>query len=162
VLEQIQAGRVLLRLVQGLHLRGYQRLRIAPGMAPSGLHWRCAITAVTNIRRSHGAEIASRKIPTEHYSSSSGRTYFGWDDSAHADPDRLAERFIARFPELVAEARGRDWAYVGWYTEMMNLTYPASLPIAYADYELPAALMTAVGDGASELTIPLPPPGEAD
>jgi hypothetical protein len=161
-LEQIHAGRVLLRLVQSLHLRGYQRLRIAPGMSASGAHWRCEITPVTNIRRSHGAEIASRKLPVQHYSSASGNTYFGWEDAPHADPDRLAERFIASFPELTTGGRGRDWAYVGWFTEMMNLTYPTSLPIAYADYELPAAHMTAVGARASEIEIPLPPPGEAD
>src|SRR5438445_11614927 len=35
------ACRLLLLMVAELHRRGYQQLRIAPYMSPSGMHWRC-------------------------------------------------------------------------------------------------------------------------
>ncbi len=42
-----------LRLLQGLrHLfrQGYHQLRILPGMSPSGMHWRIAVTTADNLR----------------------------------------------------------------------------------------------------------------
>ena len=49
-----RSQRVLL-MVHELHKLSYQRLRIAPGMSPSGMHWRCSVTHVGNIKRTHGA-----------------------------------------------------------------------------------------------------------
>lgn len=37
------ACRRLLEMVQVLHLQGYERLRINPGMSPSGCYWRCEL-----------------------------------------------------------------------------------------------------------------------
>jgi len=56
---EYRAYRKVLRMVTELHVRGYQRLRIAPGMAPSGCSWRCSITPATNISSRHGARILS-------------------------------------------------------------------------------------------------------
>ena len=39
--------RKVLRMVSELHLRGYQRLRIAPGMSPSG--WNLNILETSNL-----------------------------------------------------------------------------------------------------------------
>jgi len=58
--------RNVLRLVTELHVRGYQRVRIAPGMAPSGVHWRCAITPSANISRQHGARLIAWDTLTVH------------------------------------------------------------------------------------------------
>ena len=156
-----QPQRNVLRLVQSLHLRGYQRLRIAPSMSPSGMHWRCAITPVSNILRAHGAMLAHHDRLAAHYTSADGRAYFGWTDATHQGPDRLAEWFVARFPEIAEAGRGSDWLYAGWYVEMLHLTYPASFPIAFADWETPANCLATVGD-AGPARVPLPPPGEAD
>ncbi len=156
-----QAQRSVLRLVQALHVRGYQRLRIVPGMSPSGMHWRCNITPVTNILRTHGAMPADYSRLTAHYSSADERDYFGWKDARHGDPDRLAELFLARLPDIAEAGCGSDWLYAGWYIEMLHLTYSAAFPIAYADWELPADCLTTVGDGEA-VRVPLPPPGEAD
>lgn len=155
-----RAERNVLRLVQSLHLRGYQRLRIAPAMAPSGGYWRCTITPVSNILRTHGARTADFDRLTAHYSSGAEREYFGWSDAKHASPDRLAELFTSRFPAIAEAGRGSDWLYAGWYIEMLHLTYPTSLPIADADWETPHDCLVTVGDPA-DVRIPLPPPGEA-
>jgi hypothetical protein len=42
--------RKALLMVGELHVRGYQRLRIAPGMSASGCYWRCSVTPAAHIR----------------------------------------------------------------------------------------------------------------
>ena len=150
--------RKVLRIVTELHIRGYQRLRIAPGMSPSGCHWRCSITPATNISRQHGAQMESWDRLAAHYSSGQEKKYFGWEDAAHVSSSGLAELFIDRFPEIAEAGRGSDWLYVGWYLEMLHLTYPDSLPIAYADWDLPKGCLASTG-GKHDVRIPLPPPG---
>ena len=101
--------RKVLRLVSELHLRGYQCLRIAPGMSSSGMYWRCSITPVANILASHGAQLQDwEKAAT--YSSGMERNYFNWNDAAHCTPNQLAEMFIARFPEIAAAGYGPAWS----------------------------------------------------
>lgn len=148
-------------MVAELHVRGYQRLRIAPGMSPSGTSWRCAITPASNILRSHGARLGRLEGVTAHYTSGNGRQYFGWNDAEHALPDRLAELFVVRFPEIAAAAYGEDWLYAGWYQHMMHATYPNAFPIAYADYMEDAPRLFMVGGANGRQEISAPPGGEA-
>lgn len=153
------AQRKVLRLVHELHVRGYQRIRIAPGMSASGLHWRCSITPVTNIARSHGARAVDHDQLTARYTSADRCEYFGWKDAAHLSPSRLANLFVSRYPEIAAAGRGRDWLYVGWYVEMLHFTYPDAFPYAYSDWDDPDDHLPTVG--GRDLRLPLPPPGEA-
>src|SRR4051794_14818400 len=87
--------RNILRLVNELHVRGCQRVRIAPGMAPSGVHWRCTVTPVSNISRQHGARLIAWDTLAANYSSSQEREYFGWPSAPHATPSRRADLFVA-------------------------------------------------------------------
>jgi hypothetical protein len=50
-------------MVGELHELGFQRLRVSPGMAPTGMHWRCTITSVDNIQPRHGALIVNWDDP---------------------------------------------------------------------------------------------------
>lgn len=152
------AYRKVLRMVTELHVRGYQLLRIAPGMASSGCYWRCSITPVTNISSRHGARLLSWDRFAAHYTSGQEREYFGWKDATNVTPSRLAELFIERFPKISETGRGADWVYAGWYLEMLHLTYPNSFPIAYADWELPTDWLATTG-ARRDVRIPLPPPG---
>ena len=127
-------------------------------MSPSGMHWRCAITPVSSILQSNGALIADHGKLAAHYSSGD-RDYFDWPDTANASPNQLVKLFIARFPALVEEGRGSDWPYAGWYVEMLHLTYPNALPIAFADWEVPTDALATVGS-EQPILIPMPPPGE--
>ena len=133
-------------MVSELHLRGYQQLRIAPGMSPSGLHWRCTITPITNISSRHGAMLAEWDVLTAPYTSGQGNHYFGWTDASRATPSQLADLFISRFPDIVAAGHGSDCVYAGWYVEMLHLTHPNSLPIVYADWDLPEDRIVTIGD----------------
>lgn len=154
----IKTYRKVLLMVSELHVRGYQRIRIAPGMAPSGCYWRCAVAPVTNISDRNGAHLVEFDGLAAHYSSGSEAEYFGWKNCQHLTPSQLASRFIDHFPAVVAAGRGRDWMYVGWYQEMLNLTYPDLLPVAYDDDGLRDRLTTA-GERRG-VTIPMPPPGD--
>jgi len=150
--------RKVLRMVSELHLRGYQRLRIAPGMSPSGVHWRCGVTPVTNISFRNGAMMLDWDLLSYHYSSSQGSKYFDEIEKPLATPSRLADEFIDRYPTIVEAGKGSDWMYAGWYVEMLHLTYPSAFPIAYADWDLPQDHLGFVGEGGN-IRIPLPPPG---
>lgn len=150
--------RKILRMVSELHVRGFQRIRIAPGMSASGCHWRCAVAPAINISRKHGARLVGSEVLVARYTSGQGRKYFDWTDAAHATPSRMADLFIERFPEIAEAGKGSDWIYAGWYLEMLHLTYPDSFPIAYADYDLPEDYLPTVGPN-SGLRIPFPPPG---
>lgn len=155
--EKRRARRVLL-MVHELHKRGYQRLRIVPGMAPSGCYWRCGITPITNILVTHGA------MPRDydaciHYSTSMDNEYFGWTDARQDTARELATKFIERFPEVVKAGAGSDWTYAGWYVEMLGFAERGRFPVAYADWYGEAPPYLASDD---ERELPFPPPGEAE
>jgi hypothetical protein len=124
----IKQARKVLRNVQELHLRGYQRIRISPFRSPSGFHWRCLITPASNILVEHGAEIANHEGPIALYTTGMEKKYFEWTDAAGKTASQLANIFIERFPEIARAGRGRDWSYAGWYAEMLHLTYPDHVP----------------------------------
>jgi hypothetical protein len=97
-----------------------------------------------------------------HYGSGERDAYFGWSHCGHLTPSRLAERFIKSFPAIVEAGRGRDWMYVGWYQEMLSLTYPDVLPVAYSsDWGGEEDCLTTVGCRRG-VTVPLPPVRIAD
>lgn len=164
-----RASRKVLLMVAELHLRGYQRLRILPYMAPSGMSWRCAIGPATLF--SHDGltldESGKFGVTTVSYTSASVTEYFLWTDAKDETPSGLARLFIKRFPEIVAAAKGSDWTYAGWYVEMLGLTYPNHLPYAFADGDGPEKWdrrtswrTTVLGEATADdvhIRVPLPP-----
>ncbi len=144
----IADGRRLLMLVAEMHRRGYERLRVIVGMAPSGMYWRCSLYAA-------GAANYSGGLPP--YSTSSGLKIFGWADADADDPSALAAKFLEHFPELAARAHGSDPAYVAWFAAMLRQTDPDLLPITFADWELPPDLVSTIGSNRRRV-LPLPPP----
>jgi hypothetical protein len=145
-------------MVLELHRMGYQRLRVAPGLSPSGMHWRCAVLSAGNAGRGHGARLL-RHDEAAHYSSSAGANYFGWGDAAQDSPRQLAEKFVSRFPLIAEAGRGPDKPYADWYAEMIRLTEPSGLPYAYADWALPEDRLP-VGNDSGATSVQMPPPGE--
>ena len=140
----------LLAMVHELHKAGYQRIRISPGMSPSGMYWRCLITYAANID-SDGFSIIdwpnenNRKVAP--YSSGSESEYFGWKDASKMSARNLAAVFVERFPEICREGQGRDWAYSGWLTDVLGAAEQGRFTVLYADYPL----------NPSELALWLPP-----
>ncbi len=151
----------LLLMVHELHKRGYQRIRIMPGAAPSGNYGRCVITHIGNILKKHGAKC---KVYTDGalYSTADSNEYFGWKDAKQDTARQLATKFIERFPELVKKGKGSDWEYAGWYVEMLGHAERGHFPVAFADWygtPDPRWLPTTVG---FESGLPMPPGGEAE
>ncbi len=150
----------LLGAVHELHKQGWQLLRIHSGMAPSGCYWRCAI--FPNILTPKQRERFYKKVsPTNlvaRYSTGDGRQYFDWADCAQDDSRHLARKFLERFPKLCEMGRGRDWAYAGWFTEMLGHAENERFPICFWDgmsSEAERAVWLTFGE---ELPFPLPPP----
>lgn len=113
---------------------GYQQLRIAPELAPSGGYWRCKFVPASMISTDHGAicDISVKLVPQ--YTSGQKEDYFEWGDTAGNSPTELAQKFIARFPQIVEASRGDDNEYVAWYTEMLRVTEPDGTIYAMHDY----------------------------
>ena len=150
------AQRVLL-MVHELHKQGYQLLRIAPGMSPSGT----PVTPRHNTLRSNGA-MAANFQSTIKYSSADSNKYFGWTDAATDTARQLAEKFKERFPEELECCEGQDWEYCGWFVQVLGMADRLAFPAAYYDFEDGGdrRFMHTVPTLTNEL--PFPPPGEAE
>ncbi|RUL83181.1 ArsR/SmtB family transcription factor [Tautonia sociabilis] len=153
-----RACRRILLMVSELHHRGYERLRIAPGISSSGLDWRCSIAPAADFRSGHGAMLADGDGEAACYSSGQGMACFNWPDARGDSPAALADKFLNRFPALATRGAGGDPAYARWFAEMIELTAPDGLVYAYADWEMPDGHLPALGC-TEDVRIPLPPPG---
>lgn len=90
-----RAQRVLL-MVHDLHKRGYQRLRVIPGVSPSGAYWRCSVTPITNTLTTHGALFQDYDRDATHYTSGMENRYFDCRDVEQNTARRLASKFVER------------------------------------------------------------------
>lgn len=144
---------LLLDVVAELHGRGYQYLRIAPGLSPSGTHWRCEVASVADFRSDHGALLHSDC--TQRLQFDPTRLLRG---AATIDPTSsvaaIATQFVADFPNIANACLGADLAYVRWFSEMLAMIRPDALPFAYADYRVVDDGLATVG---RKLLIPMPP-----
>jgi hypothetical protein len=158
----VRRSQRVLAMVHELHKRGYQRLRIVPAMAPSGSHWRCSVVPIDTVLRSHGARALPDFEPEAHYTTGMDNAYFQWEDARHDTARELADKFLERFPSIADQGRGRDWAYAGWYVEMLGFAERGDLPVSNGDWYSepdPHWLPTTSGFDSG---LPMPPPGEAE
>lgn len=133
----------LLSMVHHLHRAGYQRIRISPGISPSGCYWRGVVTYAANVQ-SDGFSIRDFDVEAglvAPYTSGQGARYFGWSDGAGMDARALADAFLRRFPVIARLGEGRDWAYAGWLTDVLGRAELGNLLALYADYPLDEAEM---------------------
>jgi len=154
-------------MVGELHKRGHQKLRVSPGMAPSGMYWRCFVTPADNIQSVNGARVADHdQAAVAMYTTGQENHYFGWTDARHATARQLAGLFVERFPIIAERSLGEDWPYAGWYVQMLGVAENGHLPVAFDDWEdlSGARVLPTIGDGDPERApeIPLPPGGLAD
>jgi hypothetical protein len=148
-------------MVGELHKRGYQKVRIAPTRHQL---WHCVLTPVSNISNAHGARLGSYDVALEaEYTDPMQNRYFGWEDQKTATARKLADTFIQRFPRIAEAGKGRDWAYVGWYVELLGIAERGWFPYAYGGDESIMSL-DAIPDSGVNLddkpVLPLPPPGD--
>lgn len=153
----------VLAMVHELHKAGYQRLRICPGMNSSGTAWRCSVTPITNILRTHGAMTSAFDRDAALYSSAQKNEFFGWRDAKIATARELAAKFIERHPEIAAKGLGEDWAYAGWFAQMLGFAERGEFPVAYDDWGGPKLnpRFLPTSKKGIESGLPMPPGGEA-
>lgn len=159
--DDAAAPRKLLHAVRELHLRGFERLRIAPAVAPTGLAWRCGLADRDSTFVEHGARVCPGGNATYH-TSGWGGSYFNWGDMSALSPALLADEITARLPELMQAARGSDAPYLAWYAAMLEATEPDYLPYARAEFDVPDDYLPATAPWTPNrppLRLPLPPPG---
>jgi hypothetical protein len=129
------------------------------------------ITPASNILRTHGAHLASwdvdKRLIAVYSSATTGDEYFGWTDRKGASALELANTFLERFPEICESSPGLDWAYAGWFVEMLGLAERGWFAEIYADYEVDEThgLALTYPDRRPEgkkPTLPPPPLGETD
>lgn len=125
----------VLAMVAELHKAGYQRLRVAAGMSPSGCYWRCHITPADNVG-ANGWEPRDWESGVATYTSGDEDLYFGWNDAPGKSARQLAQLFLKRFPELAKRGAGRDRPYAGWFVGMLGAAENGRLPIFFADWDL--------------------------
>jgi hypothetical protein len=166
-------------MLRELHQRGFERLRAVTGLSPSGCHWRLQVTPAIGVavpgenvdfmaRQNRGVAVgdwvvyasANCAFYTTGMSAKHAQECFGWTDAAKDSPRQLADKFIWRFPEVVAEGKGSDPEYVRWYAGMIEATAPEGLIYMYADWEMPSEHIPVLN--VEGVCIPAPPqPGNA-
>lgn len=123
----------ILDAVGVLHRRGYQQVRILPGMSGSGMHWRVTTSTVSSFSLLHGHLQVSDHRASILYTTADGRSFVSTELTAASSTDDVADVILGGLPELGPPAA--DWAYAGWYTGLLGLVQRHdALPIAYADY----------------------------
>lgn len=123
----------ILQMVGVLHAHGYQRLRIFP--YARSMWWRCTLAPGALFDPANGACMESSP---EHdraglIANGGGTTHpFGWTKGiATMSPAKMASKFIEDFPAIAKASLGSDWSYAGWFQELLMLTAPGIVPIAY-------------------------------
>ena len=125
-----------LRILQGvrvLHERGYDGVRILPGMSASGMHWRVSVTASDNLHDTDGHADLREWDRAINYTTGAGTEFAGGQVTVTTSAETVADIVLSALPTLSADSR--DPGYVRWYDELMQLVErDGALPIAYADY----------------------------
>jgi hypothetical protein len=142
----------LIAMMHELHKAGYQRIRICPTMAPSGLYWRCTITYAANVGEDGYSIRADADGYLARYTSGQGNHYFDWPDADKMTARHLAQRFLSAFPIIAEKGKGRDWPYAGWLTDLLGHAEHGKFVVFAADYPLDPAELAHWA--------PPPPPGE--
>lgn len=111
---------LILDAVADLHQRGHQRLRIYPNISDPGFYWRTLVVDIDNLRLDPWAWPDSSS-PSFAYTMADRFTVGGMLVDANSTPTEVADRVLTAFPNTHKAGRGRDWAYAGWYVEMLGL-----------------------------------------
>jgi hypothetical protein len=149
----------LLLAVRELHVLGYERLRIAPGLNASGTSWRCSLAPAGLMDLTNGALLA-REIDglVARYSSADGGRFFESPRRLTGSRHRLAELIVRLFPAMVRQSRGVDREYARWFLEVVRLGGSGIFPVAYSDWpeEAPNGCLSTSDGKHTRLRVPPP------
>lgn len=115
----------LLFMVEELHERGYENLRVFPSLSPSGTHWRCSF-----IEKTERHKVISSNWIYDHEEENSS-------EELKYSTQELADLFIQENQDFMEHCKGADAEYKMWYTEMLKQLNKDELPYAAADFDIP-------------------------
>lgn len=118
----------IVMLVHELHKRGYEQLRLFPGMSPSGMSWRWELYPKVMMGGDNGFERHSGYIQFECLRSSTGESRPKGRDLIDVD------QVLKEHAEFFEKAKGEDKAYVEWFQQIVDHAEKDDFPIAYCDY----------------------------
>jgi hypothetical protein len=160
--DQKPTLRVFLMLEE-LHRRGYEQLRLVPGMSSSGLAYRSSISPAVNVSVTNGALAVDHELVAAH-TSANGDALFQWADAAESSIAELARMFIRRYPKLAKLGRAPDPSYVSWFKTAAEFARRGDFPIAYDSESLGRIIrlenrcyLPTLGNSIEHL--PMPPSG---
>jgi hypothetical protein len=163
-------------MVGALHSQGYGRLRLACSLENAGPSpvWFGDVAPGSYFRGDHGAILARNPIPEKEKAARKSdnpndlpmfterrcsQPDYPWPGFLEGSAEAAASRWVEIYPELAAEGRGEDGAYVAWYDRMLRATAPTGLIAAFDLWEkLPGQMYVyCTLDGLDRFE--LPPPG---
>jgi len=135
-IDRMLARSTPLRILQGvrvLHQRGYQGIRVLPGMSASGMYWRVAVTAAENLGHTGWYPTLRDWDRAITYSTGAGTQFAGATVAVTSSPEDVADLILYAMPAL--QTAHLDPEYARWYDTLLELVERHdALPIAYADY----------------------------
>ena len=137
--EQVRAQLALwtpIRILQGvqvLHQRSYHRVRVLPGVSPSGMYWRVAITDAGNLTDDQVHPHVVNLDTSLTYSTGGLTAFADGEVTVTTSPETVADLILDALPEPAPV--GSDPAYVSWFADLLRLVeHTGQPPVAYADY----------------------------
>lgn len=115
----------LLFMVEELHKRGFQKLRVIPSLSPSGMNWRCRF-----VEKSKRYECLSSNWICDHEIENS-------TEELEYTTQELADLFTQENKEFIEHCKGEDEEYKNWYSQMLRQLKKDELPYAFADWGIP-------------------------
>ena len=128
---------LILEGVRVLHERGYHRVRIRSGLAPSGMYWRIHIAVFDGVVRADPEDWNDwGGAGTIVYSTGAGVEFASGEVSIVTTPESVADLMLSRLPDARPSADDPD--YVAWFRDLLRvLDEQHGLPVSYADYYTP-------------------------
>ena len=115
----------LLYIVKELYNRGFEKLRVIPSVAPSGLHWRCSFLS--------GNDSERRTIITSNWI----QDFYNVQEKIEFSIGELTDMFEKEHFDFLILCKGENKDYVDWYSDMLLKLKEGELPYAYSDYSSP-------------------------
>lgn len=118
----------IILILHELHNRGYEQLRLLPGMSASGCYWRWAIYPKFLMWDDNSFEKHGDIITFKHLEGSTE------EERPRSESLITAEQFIRGNENFIELAKAKDKAYIKWFDQIVEHAKKDDFPIAYSDY----------------------------
>ena len=118
----------VIMIVHELHQRGYEQLRLFPGISPNGMCWRWMIYPKV-LMKDNSFEHHGDCTPFECLRGSTSAAF-----PEEGQKLKVADDFIKEHEDFVNLAKGEDKAYVEWFEQIVEHAKNKDFPIAFSEF----------------------------